>query len=243
MISNEDEDLDHNPVMMTLKLKAPDMYKRAADEQLLVCIPCAASSQGLPLNRTTLETHLLKPSPFFAGVYETMNGKTVEVEEGMMETRAGFLDNRRVRILFEELHYNENFKPFRVVCISQPLQGGVRQLDDKRKSRDLQMQADTLEQCKSFLYALHLVDISPMTRAKTSIREFFHTYRIFAKGYLGHVAPKLCSIFDQVSEDLIRSNRDRLEDCSKGGKKWSMLRRSVEVVLLDETRLARKWGN
>uniref|UniRef100_A0A7S4UDD0 VPS9 domain-containing protein n=1 Tax=Guillardia theta TaxID=55529 RepID=A0A7S4UDD0_GUITH len=240
MISNEDEDLEVNPVMVTLKLKAPDLYRRAADEQLLVCIPCAASSQGLPLNRTTLETHLLKPSPFFAGLYESMNGKTVEVEEGMLETRSGFLDNRRVRILFEELHYNENFKPFRVVCISQPLQGGVRPLEDRKRGKDAQAQVDTMEQCKTFLYALHLVDISPMTRAKTSIREFFHTYRIFAKGYLGHVTPKLCSLFDQVADELIRSNRDRLEDYSRGGKKWSMFRRSVEVVLMEDTKLARK---
>ena len=96
---------------------------------------------GLPLNRTNFEMHIIKPSPFFAGVFETIDGKLLDFEASLLcifaclrmseismskapyiETKDGFVEKRKVRVLFEELHYNSDYKPFRVLCISQPFQ-------------------------------------------------------------------------------------------------------------------------
>ncbi len=67
-------------VQIALKLRCPDLYKLAAEQQQVICVPCQLSTQGLPLNRTNFEQHIIQPSPFFAGVYETVNGKTLDFE-------------------------------------------------------------------------------------------------------------------------------------------------------------------
>jgi hypothetical protein len=41
---------------------------------------------------------------------------------------AGFQENRTVQILFEELFYNKDYKPFRVLCIELPLEGGSQKV-------------------------------------------------------------------------------------------------------------------
>jgi hypothetical protein len=47
---------------------------------MVICVPSQMSTVGLALNRTNFETHIIKPSPFFAGVYETVNGKSLDFE-------------------------------------------------------------------------------------------------------------------------------------------------------------------
>jgi hypothetical protein len=66
--------------LIALKLRCPDLYKLAAEQQKVICVPCQLSTVGLPLNRTNFEQHIIQPSPFFAGVYETVNGKTLDFE-------------------------------------------------------------------------------------------------------------------------------------------------------------------
>ncbi len=63
-----------------LKLRCPDIYKLAAEQQMVICVPCQMSLVGLALNRTNFEMHVIKPSPFFAGVYETIDGKLLDFE-------------------------------------------------------------------------------------------------------------------------------------------------------------------
>ena len=87
---------------------------------------------------TQTETHILQESPFFKGDYCTANKKTVEIERNIITTKTGienyvfilpstgFSEPREVRILFEELFYNKQYKPFRVICVECPLEGGHR---------------------------------------------------------------------------------------------------------------------
>ena len=67
-------------MLAALKLRCPDLYKLAAEQQMVICVPSQISTAGLPLNRTNFESHIIKPSPFFAGVYETVNGKSLDFE-------------------------------------------------------------------------------------------------------------------------------------------------------------------
>jgi hypothetical protein len=74
-------DIDILPLCdSALKLRCPDLYKLAAEQQMVICVPCQLSTLGLPLNRTNFEQHIIKPSQFFAGVYETVNGKALDFE-------------------------------------------------------------------------------------------------------------------------------------------------------------------
>lgn len=38
----------------------------------------------------------------------------------------GWEKKKEVKIIFEELFYNKEYKPFRVLCISSPLEGGTK---------------------------------------------------------------------------------------------------------------------
>jgi hypothetical protein len=91
---------------------------------------------------TRLETHILRPSPYFQGEYLTLNHKTVTIEKHTLVTRLGgstsalqgsdavvliacftlgFREQRAVRIVNEELYYNEQCQAFRVLCVETPL--------------------------------------------------------------------------------------------------------------------------
>jgi len=133
-MGDEDEDLDQNPFLVALRMRAPDLYKLSADKQFVICCPRRAATGALSLNRTCFETHILQASPFFAGVFMCLNSeKTVDLDGGVIETQRGFRERRRVKILHEDLHYNSDYKPFRVLCISQALEGGGRVVEERRR--------------------------------------------------------------------------------------------------------------
>ena len=57
----------------------PSLKKRAADNDWIIAVPQLASlpsTGGAPAstNDSVLQAHILKPSPFYKGVYVTLNG-------------------------------------------------------------------------------------------------------------------------------------------------------------------------
>lgn len=65
----------------------------------------------------------MQPSPFFRSSYITLNKKYIEIEENSLRLGNGFKERNVVKILFEELFYNKDSQPFRVLCIEFPLEG------------------------------------------------------------------------------------------------------------------------
>jgi len=239
----DDEDLDDNPFLVALKSRAPDLYRLAGERQLVIACPRAAATGALSLNRTCFETHILSPSPFFAGVYECLNSsKTVDLDDdGVIETQEGFLERRKVKVLNEDLHYNSEYKPFRVLCISQALEGGGRVVEERRRRGGgaAEVQGNNLEECRTAFLALDMQDVSPLTqRAASAVRNFFLTYKIFAKGYLHVVSGKFNDLLDRAAQELIAANRQSLDEFRPGSKKWPFFRRVVTTVLLKDTRIS-----
>ena len=68
------------------------------------------------------ETHILRSSPYFLGEFLTLNGKVVVIENDTMVLKDGFLSKGEVRILAEELFYNNEYQPFKVIRIGKPLE-------------------------------------------------------------------------------------------------------------------------
>ena len=240
-MADEDEDLDDNPFLSALRMRAPDLYERAANETLVICCPRRAATGALSLNRTCFETHILRASPFFAGVYECLNSdKTVELEGSVLQTQRGFLERRKVKVLHEDLHYNSDYKPFRVLCISQALEGGGKVVEERRRpARGAEAHGSNLDECRKLFLALDVQDIAPLTvKATSAVRDFFLTYRIFAKGYLHVVAEKLNALLDNASEQLVAANARTLDEYHRGSKRWANLRRVVSTVLLQDTRIS-----
>eukprot|EP00288_Rhodomonas_lens_P013241 CAMPEP_0177702076 /NCGR_PEP_ID=MMETSP0484_2-20121128/6949_1 /TAXON_ID=354590 /ORGANISM="Rhodomonas lens, Strain RHODO" /LENGTH=444 /DNA_ID=CAMNT_0019213347 /DNA_START=48 /DNA_END=1378 /DNA_ORIENTATION=+ len=231
----EEEDLEHNEFLKALKTRCPDVYKKAATEQLVICVPSTGTLHGLALNRSTFEAHVIKASPFFAGIFETLCGKTLDFEDSVLETKKGFPDKRRVKVLFEELHYNSDFKPFRVLCIEKPLQGGSQVALDaatRRAGGGLE-EGKTLQACQALLQSLKLHDLTPLSKARVAIADLFRSY-VIAKGYLDHANSKLLAIFDSASNNLLEANRQTLGRLIPGEKSKTAWRRCVETILMED---------
>ena len=201
----EETDED-NPFLAALKIRAPDLYQLASEKQLVVCCPQRGATAGLSLNRTCFETHILEASPFFAGVYKCLNSdRTVDLDDGVIKTQHGFFEHRRIKILHEDLHYNSDFKPFRVMIIAQALEGGSPVIVGRRRaSKEPELLGSTLEECRTLFLALDVKDVSPLAqRAPSFVRDFFLTYRIFPKGYLHIVSSKLNEVLDKAAEQVV----------------------------------------
>lgn len=70
--------------------------------------------------------HILAPSPFFAGQFETPNHRQCELENSVISTGEGYVEERQVKILSEEVFYNKEYKSHRVLIIDSPFEGGTR---------------------------------------------------------------------------------------------------------------------
>ena len=70
-----------------------------------------------------METHILRPSPYFQGQFETQEKKprNVGIRNNLIEPMEGFKHIQGVKVIFEELFYNKKYQPFRVLCIERIL--------------------------------------------------------------------------------------------------------------------------
>lgn len=214
-----------------LQGKCPELWDLAAEEQLVVCVPAEASAEGMAMNRSAFETHILRASPFFAGIYETLNGKTVELEDSVIETREGFEEHRRVDVVFEELHYNKSYKPFRVVCLCMPFQGGSRVVRRDAAANDLFSERASLAECQKFLDTVSRSSKAPITRAQAQVEEFGRSY-VLVKGYLYHARRKILTIVDSAADELVSANINVLQECKTSSRAMAVVKRSVDAVIM-----------
>jgi len=49
----------------------------------------------------------------------------VAINSSVITTGEGYKDSRRVKILFEETFFNQRDESYRVLCLAQPLEGGI----------------------------------------------------------------------------------------------------------------------
>ena len=49
----------------------------------------------------------------------------VTIDSSVITTGEGYKDLRRVKILFEETFFNQRDENYRVLCLAQPLEGGI----------------------------------------------------------------------------------------------------------------------
>lgn len=183
------------------------------------------------MNKSAFETHILRASPFFAGVYETLNGKTVELESSVIETREGFGERRRVDVLFEELHYNCSYRPFRVVCLSLPFQGGSRVVRRDAAANDLFSDKTSLEECRKFIQTVGKASMASITRAESQVADFGRSY-VLVKGYLYHARRKIQSIVEVATEELVNANINVLQECKTNYRARGCVQRCVGTLVM-----------
>ena len=100
------EDLDLNPFFRALRTEHHDVWTAASSKGWLLCVPQASSLRGNTA-RFDIETHVLQPSRSFPGEFLTLTGNVVTVVGSEIHTKSGFVEPRRVKILYTE-EFTEN---------------------------------------------------------------------------------------------------------------------------------------
>jgi hypothetical protein len=100
------EDLDLNPFFRALRTEHHDIWSAASSNGWLLCVPQASSLRGNTA-RIDIETHVLQPSRSFPGEFLTLTGNVVTVVGSEIHTKSGFVESRRVKILYTE-EFTEN---------------------------------------------------------------------------------------------------------------------------------------
>lgn len=123
----EQEEIQANPFFTILKSLHTSLYKEASTNKYTICVPQGSSLGAVQMNEEFCRVHILHNSKYFKSEYNTLMGQCVELKDRRLVTKTGFDEPRTVNILFEELHYNENYESFSVFCISAPLYGRIEQ--------------------------------------------------------------------------------------------------------------------
>ncbi|XP_068693789.1 ankyrin repeat domain-containing protein 27-like [Montipora foliosa] len=145
--SGYDENLCENPFFKYIETKQKQLYDEAATKRWTICIPRQGTQARGSFTQIQVENHFLRPVEGKPLTYKTANDKEVQVRGEFIVTTEGFQDVKSVRILFEETFFNANKQSFPVLCIEQPLEGGIGgSLEPAVKS------LDTLQACCAFLW-------------------------------------------------------------------------------------------
>ena len=117
-----EDDLQENPLFQMFQNS--EHFSNAADGKYVVVVPSKGALEMIKLNREFLLTHILKPSPFFVKEYVTLTDSIVAFEDSKLVIRNTVVP-RTVKILCEELYYDDNFNSFKILKVQLPLIGRV----------------------------------------------------------------------------------------------------------------------
>jgi hypothetical protein len=135
--------------------------------------------------------------------------RTVTIRDNIIRTGPGYTDEgREVTILFEELFYNKQYQPFRVVCISRPLEGG-----SDRPSATISPSTSppslsslcTFQQCCHYLHSWPENELV-LKKVLERTREFNQCYEI-VPGFEQCVVDKVRTMCKDAVEALLCANK------------------------------------
>ncbi len=117
------EDLDFNPFFLALQKKFPKLYGQAQDACLMVLVPRASLLGNTTITQQMVEAHIYKPSSLFKDQYDSIGkpAHKIWVRDRIISTHEGFPIAMEAHVISEELFYNRQYQPFRVLCIDRVL--------------------------------------------------------------------------------------------------------------------------
>ncbi|CAJ0756582.1 611_t:CDS:2 [Entrophospora sp. SA101] len=180
-----DEDLDDNLFYKTLKKD----YQKIFHKVSIICVPHSKSILGLRMSKNFIESHSFIPSPYFQGQFQSINDKVMIIENNHVKTLKGFKEERIIRILSDELVYNEAYKSVQVLVLEMPL-------EERNHEMDLQF-------LKNILSSSH--NDSSIKSMEDMVEEFKETY-VYVRGYAGFTVDKISQIFQKSVLSFLESN-------------------------------------
>ncbi|KAG1674634.1 hypothetical protein GQR58_015006 [Nymphon striatum] len=232
------EDLDWNPFFKALNTVYKRQYEEAQRKSWLICLPCTDSIHHLKsFNTKFVELHLLRPSPYFYSQYVTTDRNescSFEIENGyIISATDESEEDFKIKIISEELGYNEDFRQFRILLIEKPLDKSfqvvflsidfvhclsyydiVSNIATEAKKEAFKLKGrHSYEESKKFLYSFtqHEATLIVLTR---KLQQFNNNYLILPD-YLSDAACKLKDIIEWSSVELNLAHKPRLRSDEK----------------------------
>ena len=112
----EVEDLAKSHFYSSLHALYPDLHDRAATARWTIIVPARANPTQT-FSREILEAHLLIPSAYFVGCFDTINKRTVKMDddERGLVTGKGFDGvSINAKIVAQDSVYSSDYKPVKV---------------------------------------------------------------------------------------------------------------------------------
>eukprot|EP00743_Colponemidia_sp_Colp-15_P009505 GILK01010393.1.p1 GENE.GILK01010393.1~~GILK01010393.1.p1 ORF type:complete len:582 (-),score=103.01 GILK01010393.1:127-1824(-) len=223
----EDEDLQLNEFLSTLKTRFSSIYNTATTNRWVICCPTNRALRGIVVTQAIVQTHVLQPSPYIHGHFLTLSGKGVEIKNNLLQTTNGFAQPRTVRIICEELFYNEDGNCFRVLCIEAPLEGGAEVF--KSPDKDLFRECDTAEGYIDYLKGFS-ENQSALKRLDQSVRDFQDVY-VMVRGFEYDAGRKVRQLCESAVEDLCSTNK-QFAKALKNRRYQQLFKEAIECYVL-----------
>ncbi|XP_078335273.1 ankyrin repeat domain-containing protein 27-like isoform X2 [Crassostrea virginica] len=208
----EVDELDVNPIFRALQKQHQDLYDKAQENCYIVCIPQTSSLVNISVTKELIATHILKPSPYFKSQYQTLHSphKVVQLEENGKEFRTveGFSEEHIVKILNEELGYNQDFKPYKILILECPFNPSLKGKAAVSNTTDasngfsaFQTYAESISFLKSFAeYTMDCLRCSKFAREQDP--KFREALDFSVENYImGAVHKKVFSVIKEAFEE------------------------------------------
>ncbi|XP_060564388.1 putative uncharacterized protein DDB_G0284213 [Ruditapes philippinarum] len=210
---SEIDELDINPFFIALQSKYLSCYEKAQEERNLICLPQSDCLHGVRITDKFVETHILKPSPFFQGQYRTLRSDkqivTIEDDGDYIYCQEGFPTKTKIKIICEELGYNKEYKPYKMLIIARPLDHNVlrqSKMETTSSSGEFNLKC-SLKDCRDYLKSIPEFS-KPMKELDEQIQKFMKSY-IILKDYLLEAALRLETMATTTFDKCIKSVKDR----------------------------------
>jgi len=151
------------------------------------------------------------------------------MEGSTIETDKGFPEKRSVEVLFEELFYNADMKPHRVLCVSGPLEG-PSSVASKASTVDIFKEHHAVDEQLRWLRQ-HAMRGEAMNRCNRAIEEFNASY-VLVKGFVDQTATKLRGIVTHCVESLCDES-PVFAPCASNKRHKLVLIRAVQTYVLN----------
>lgn len=203
MMTTDIDELDINPFYQALQTSHLRCFETAQENCYLICVPLTTSLTGVGITTKLINTHILRPSPYFKGQYYTCcsKEKVFHFDENVNELYPeGHADGSRTKILNEEIGYNKDYKPYRILIIDNPLDSNIKpnRNNCKKNIADFVLPKQSAEECHKWLASFPEFQ-SIINNLDDNLKNFHRNYMV-----LPHYLENTSKYLMDLSEDTVK---------------------------------------
>ncbi|XP_064168093.1 ankyrin repeat domain-containing protein 27 [Anguilla rostrata] len=212
-----DENILKNPFYLALEKQRPDLCSRVAELHGIVLVPCSGSLSVSTYSPAQFEGYILQPVD---GGYQTLDGKEIAIQDGLVKLGAGFQAPAAVPVLFEETFYNEKEQSYSILCIARPIETEQSLVEEVPTPAPYCLK--NVDDVKEFL-GRHAEKLDKF------ILTFRHSFKEQERKGLRHHIDSVNALYTKCLQCLLRDSR--LKVLAKQELQMALLKQAVEMYI------------